>query len=109
MKSGDLKHPVKLERVNYITDSSGNRRADWKVYATVWASKADVSGRDFYAAQAHQALDVITFGIRWRDDIDTECRIVHDGQVYEIVQINRLGYKRDFMHIKAKVLQGKGV
>ena len=108
MKSGDLKHRITIQRPTFETDARGNRRRTWRDVATVWASMADVSGRDFYAAQAYQAQDIVTFGIRWRDDIDKECRVLHAGNPYEIEQINHLGYKRDFLHIKARMVCGEG-
>lgn len=109
MKAGDLKHQITIERPEEFTDGKGNRRTRWRPIATCWASMADVSGRDFYAAQAYQAQDIVTFGIRWRDSIDKECRIVHAGQAYQIEQINHLGYRRDFLHLKTKLIQGEGV
>lgn len=110
MKAGDLRQPIRLECPVASVDSGGNRVTTWKpLPVTVYASMKDVSGREFYAAQAYQAQDVVTFGIRWRDDITEEWRIVHHGIPYKIEQINHLGYKRDFMHIKAKAVKGKGV
>ena len=108
MKAGDLKHLITIERATTITDDRGNRRPEWLPVVTCWASMADVSGRDFYAAQAYQAQDIVTFGIRWRDDINKECRINKGGTIYQIEQINHLGYKRDFIHIKARLTQGEG-
>lgn len=108
MKAGDLKHRITIEKPTYTTDARGNRRAEWTVVSTCWASMADVSGRDFYEAQAHQAQDTVTFGIRWRESIDRECRIRHGGAIYHIEQINHLGYKRDYMHVKARMIRGEG-
>lgn len=108
MKAGDLKHPISIERSTKITDDRGNRVTVWVSVWSGMASMQDVSGRDFYAAQAHQAQDVVTFGIRWQDGIDTAMRIIYAGQVYEIVQINHLGYKRDYMHIKARQNKAEG-
>ena len=88
MKAGDLKHRITIERPEETTDERGNRRTVWRPIATCWASMADVSGRDFYAAQAYQAQDTVTFGIRWRDSIDRECRIVHAEQVYQLSLIH---------------------
>lgn len=90
-----------------MTDDRSNRRTEWVPVATVWASKADVSGRDFYAAQAYQAQDVVTFGLRWRDDLTVDCRILHGDDEYKIEQINHLGYKRDFVHVKTRLVRGK--
>ncbi len=109
MKAGDLRHRITIQRPAWSTDAKGNRVKKWADVASCRASMADVSGRDFYAAQAYQAQDIVTFGIRWREDISTECRILHAGQPYEIEQINHLGYKRDFMHIKARKTYGEGV
>lgn len=109
IKAGDLKHPICLERPTFRTDDCGNRSTTWiQVGSVLYASMKDVSGREFYAAQAYQAQDVVTFGIRWRDDITEEWRIVYHNIPYKIEQINHLGYKRDFMHIKAKAVKGKG-
>lgn len=109
MKAGDLKHRITIERPVSKTDARGNRVITWEPIATCMASMSDVSGRDFYAAQAYQAQDTVTFGIRWRDRITKECRIDHMGAKYEIMEINHLGYKRDFMHLKTKMILGEGV
>lgn len=108
MKAGDLKHRITLEKPVSVTDARGNRRTTWQTVATCMASMTDVSGRDFYAAQAYQAQDIVTFGIRWRDDLCKEWRIVHRGSVYQIEQINHLGYRRDFIHVKARMTTGEG-
>ena len=91
-----------------LTARTRRRRTTWQTVATCMASMADVSGRDFYAAQAYQAQDIVTFGIRWRDDLCREWRIVHRGSVYQIEQINHLGYRRDFIHVKARMTTGEG-
>ena len=108
MKAGDLKHPIIIEKPIKSTDTRGNRGTVWVPVWSGMASMADVSGRDFYAAQAHQVQDVVTFGIRWNEGVDTAMRIIYAGQAFEIVQINHLGYKRDYMHIKARQNKGEG-
>lgn len=109
MKAGDLREPIRLERPHRTTDQRGLPVTTWEpVGGVLYASMKDVSGRDFYAAQAYQAQDVVTFGIRWRDDIRKTWRILCRGVPYEIEQINHLGYKRDFMHVKAKAIVGEG-
>lgn len=109
MNAGMLRHPILLERPRTEVDARGNRLVCWAPIARVYASLRDVSGRDFFEAQAHQAQDIVTFGIRWREDLTKECRIVYRGQAYGIEQINHLGYRRDFMHIKARLVTGEGM
>lgn len=91
MKAGDLKHRITLERPVDTTDARGNRRTVWQPFATCMASMADVSGRDFYAAQAYQAQDTVTFGIRWRDALNKECRIDTLREMYASLQLMRVG------------------
>lgn len=107
MKAGDLRHQIALQRPVISVDAKGNRRTAWQDAAVVWASMADVSGKDFYQAQAYQAQDTVTFGIRWRGDVDLSWRVLLDGRAYKIVQINHLGYRGDYMHLKARQVAGK--
>ena len=78
------------------------------VVITVYADKSDVSGREFYAAQAYHAEDTVTFTIRWRDELKDTWRVKHGGVIYEINEINHLGYMQDFMRLKCKALAGQG-
>ena len=108
MKAGDLRQAIMIVRpVTGPVDAKGNKPVSWQAVASVRASVSDVSGRDFYAAQAYQAQDVVTFGIRWRDDVTPDCRVLFGGQAYTIEQINHLGYRKDYMHIKARLTKGK--
>jgi len=108
IKAGDLKHPIKLLKPVTTKNEKGKNITTWQDVATVYAGKADVSGREFYAAQAYHAEDVVTFTIRWRDDIEPTWRLKHHNTHYNILEINHLGYMRDFMRLKCKVVQGEG-
>ena len=107
IKAGDLRHVVTLQRPISRTNEKGKRIPDWEDAATVKAGKADVSGREFYAAQAHHAEDVVTFTIRWRDDVKAEWRLVHGAEAYNILEVNHLGYMRDYMRLKCRRVEGQ--
>ena len=110
MTAGDLKHLITLlSPAGYTLSADGQRKLQYAVAAHVYASMADVSSRDFYAAQAYNAADTVTFGIRWRDDILATWRVRHNGITYEIIEVNHLGYKRDFIHLKCRRVQGEVV
>jgi SPP1 family predicted phage head-tail adaptor len=110
MTAGDLKHLITLlSPAGYTLSADGQRKLNYDVAAHVYASMADVSSRDFYAAQAYNAADTVTFGIRWRDDILATWRVRHNGITYEIIEVNHLGYKRDFIHLKCRRVQGEVV
>lgn len=108
MKAGDLKHPVTLLKPVSETNNRNRRETEWVTAATVYAAKSDVSGREFWVAQAYNAEDIVTFTIRWRDDVDATWRLQHHDTVYNIVEVNHLGYMRDYIRLRCRVVNGGG-
>ena len=109
IKAGDLRHPVKLLKPVTAIGEHNRRTTTWTEAATVYAAKSDVSGREFFQAHAVNAEDIVTFTIRWRDDIDTTWRVQHGTNVYGVLEANHLSYMRDYMRLKCRMVQGGGV
>ena len=107
IKAGDLRHMVTLQRPVNRTNEKGRKVTEWEDVVTVHAGKADVSGREFYAAQAFHAEDVATFTLRWRDDVTADWRLVHGSAAYNILEVNHLGYMRDYMRLKCRLVTGE--
>ena len=107
MKAGDLRHPITLLIPYNSVNSVGRPVKAYRDYVTVYASKADVSGREFYEAQSYHAEDTVTWTLRWRDDVTPEWRLRHGSQVYEIIEVNHLGYKYDFIRLKTRMITGE--
>lgn len=105
-KAGDLRHAVTL--LEPVTQMIANRRTvTWREYPAK-AGKADVSGREFFQAQAYHAEDIVTYIIRWRDDVTSSWRLRHGAVTYDIVAINHLGYMKDFMQLRCRDVTGGG-
>ena len=109
IKAGDLRQKITLIKpVTAIINKK--RETTWEEAATeVPAKKTDVSGREFYQAHAVQAEDIVTFTIRWRDDIKVTWRVKHGAETYGILEINHLGEWRDYMILKTRAVKGGGV
>ena len=107
IKAGDLRQLVTLQRPATCVNEKGRRIAGWEDVATVHAAKADVSGREFYAAQAYHAEDVVIWTLRWREDVTTEWRLAHHGAQYNILEVNHLGYMRDYIRLKTRRVDGE--
>lgn len=107
IKAGDLRQTITLRKPDTHTNAKGRIITGWMDVARVKAGKADVSGREFYQAQAFHAEDVVTFTIRWRDDVEAAWRVVHRGKEYNILEVNHLGEMRDFMRLKCRVVVGE--
>ena len=107
IKAGDLRQTVTLIRPDTTEGEHRRRATEWVEVATVPAAKSDVSGREFYQAQAFHAEDVVTFTLRWREDVTAEWRLIHRGTAYNILEVNHLGEMRDFMKLKCRVVTGE--
>ena len=108
IKAGDLRVPVTLLRPVRSVNEKGRPVTTWQDAAVVWASRADVSGREFYQALAYQAEDIVTLTIRARDDVTPEWRAQCHGTVYNILEVNHLGYMGDFIRLKCRAVTGEG-
>ncbi len=107
IKAGDLRHRVELQKPTVATNEKGRRIPTWTTVATVMAGKKDVSGREYYVAQAYHAENTVTFTIRWREDVAPAWRVCHRGVAYEVVEVNHLGYMRDYIQLKCRTVQGE--
>ena len=106
-KAGDLRHPVVLLEPVTAIDANNRRTVTWTEHP-VHAGKRDVSGREFFQAQAYHAENTVTFTIRWRDDVRAAWRLRHGEMVYNIVEVNHVGYMRDYIQLKCSEVTGGG-
>ena len=109
IKAGDLRQVITLKKPVTTTGEHNRRTTTWTDMGTVPAAKADVSGREFFQAHAVNAEDIVTFTIRWRDDIDTTWRVEHGAETYGILEVNHLGYMRDYLRLRCRRVKGGGV
>jgi len=101
--AGDMREHITLMKQTAGINASGFQTVTYTDSGTLAAKVASVSGKDFAGALANGAEDVITFTLRWTDGITTADRIAWEGTTYEILAINLLGARRDYMNIKCRV------
>lgn len=107
IKAGDLRQMITLMRPMSQIGARGRRETEWDEIPDVPAAKSDVSGREFFEAHAYNAEDIVTFTIRTRE-IDDRWRVRHHGTVYNILEVNHLGYMEDFLRLKCRAVAGGG-
>jgi SPP1 family predicted phage head-tail adaptor len=106
-KAGDLKHPVKL--LEPVTVIEGNRRKTTWTEHPAYAAIREVSGKQFFEAQAYHAEDILTFTVRYRADVTAAWRLRHGDNVYTLVgPPNHLGYMGDYMQLRGRIVTGGG-
>ena len=93
IKAGDLRQRVTLIRPDTTVGEHKRRETTWTEVATVPAAKSDVSGREFFAAHAVNAEDIVK----------------HGEITYGVLEVNHLGYMRDYLRLKCRSVTGGGV
>ena len=106
MKGEKLDRLVELRHRVLTRDStSGQQVESWPTaYASVWAQKVDLRGREFFAAQQGNAEITATFRIRYRTDILATDRLVYEGLSYNILPPAEIG-RRDGLEIQATAVR----
>ena len=76
----------------------------WQDVCTVWAHWVNVHGSEVWAAESVQAVKPATVTIRYRSDIDEQCRILFGGTVYEIVSADNILQRNRALEIKVRAV-----
>lgn len=90
---GKLRHKVRLEELQALTDTSGDVIQDpstgevsraWVLVSEPWAAIEPMSGREFIAAAAVQSKVTTRITISYRPGLSAGMRVVHNGKIYNI-------------------------
>ena len=84
-----LNKRVLIQRRTTTQDGAGQPVESWANVVTsgdgkVWAEVADLSGREYLAADAEQAQTQTKITIRYRAGIESSMRVLHGATVYAI-------------------------
>lgn len=101
MQAGKLDRRATLQTKSTAQDSSGEELGTPTTIGTVWASKADLTGREFLNAQAVHAEVTTRFQIRWRSDVEAEVQIVCEGLTYDVLSVAEIG-RREGLELLCK-------
>lgn len=104
MRAGLLDRRVTLQQRTLTQDAQGQHVESWSTLATVWATKRDVTGREFVAAQGANADASTVFQIRWRSDVSVLNQVAYEGVTHEIVHVAEIGRREGLQLVcRAKV------
>lgn len=106
--AGQLRELIEIERpVDIGIDPAGNRRVQWINEYTLYAAAHDVGTREFWEAAAHQLEHTITLTVRYLEGVTADMRVRWRGEIYDIVQVNHLRYRGDWMNIKVQRVESE--
>lgn len=83
----ELNRKITIQQVTNTVDPEGIFVETWTDFATVWANRKPLSGREYFEAAAINAEKTVKYRIRYRRGIKANMRLfdVLDGKYYNIV------------------------
>jgi SPP1 family predicted phage head-tail adaptor len=93
MQPGKMDRRISLLRRSLARNEHGEQVETFTEYATVWAEKRDVNGREYFTAQQVVAENTARFFIRYRSDVLLTDRISCGGRTYNLTHVAEIGRK----------------
>ena len=87
MRAGTLRHLLAIEAPAEAQNAFGEPVETWASFATVWASREDLTGREAFLAQQTKAEVTTSFRLRYLPGVTAKMRILSDSILYQIESI----------------------
>lgn len=100
--SKDLRWRITIEQLVLSDDGQGGHSESWSTLATPWAKLEPLSASQIWHAQQleHRVTHKIT--IRYRNDIESNMRILFEGRIFHIKSFRDLESQKRFTEIMAE-------
>lgn len=106
MDAGKLDRRVTLEAPTTTRGETGGHEETWSVFATLWASVRDLSGRETFNAQAAGSAVSKVVTIRYRSGVTAAMRVKFaDGSTARIAHLRELG-RHEWLELYCEALDG---
>lgn len=102
---GEFRTRVTLQRRTIITDAGGFQRPGSEDIAMIWAKWINAHGSEVWTASSLQAEAAATVTMRYRNDVDATCLVKKGSDVFEIVSIDDIQERHEYIELKVKRYQ----
>jgi len=102
---GELRTKITLLERDVAVEAGGFQVPDLLTIAEVWSKWVNVHGSEAWVASSIQAESPATALIRWLDGLDTSCVVQKGDQLYEIVSLDNIGERSEYIELKVKKWQ----
>jgi SPP1 family predicted phage head-tail adaptor len=105
---GELNIPITLKSRSIITGGSagGFRIPSYDEIGQVLAKWVNVHGSEVWSSQTVNAMKAATVLIRYQAGLDETCVVEKSGEIYEIVSIDDIQERHEYMELKVKKAVG---
>ena len=104
MQAGELRHKITIISVAKTTDSEGIAQETTETVRTCYAA---IEHRNPSEKWAHGKIEpdvTDLFTVRYSSDVTREMRIVYSSKTYEILGVEDIRERHEFLLIQAKVV-----
>jgi SPP1 family predicted phage head-tail adaptor len=99
---GELRVPVTLQSRSVTPDAGGFQAPTWATIAEVMAKWSGAHGAEAWTAASIGAEQPATVLIRYQADLDTTCSVLKGTDIFEIVSIDDIQERHEYMELKVK-------
>lgn len=97
---------IAVERNAAVTDKYGNHRNEWVPFLTCYATVSGESPREESDTGLIVDDSLVDFTLRWFAASSviksTEYRVLFDGDIYDILGVDHMNYKRKAVKLKCR-------
>lgn len=110
-EAGALRHWVDIlcPREGSAPDKYGRKAVAYEKILRLPCAVQDMSAREYLSQQAGMREKIVTFSLRYNSHVLEDMRVRFDGRDYEIIYINHLGYRGQYMDLKCRLIEGQAV
>lgn len=95
---------VTLQSKSATRDAMGGEVVTYATFASVWAEKRDLAGREYLTAGQSERAEIQTlWRLRWLSGVTPAMRLIHGSDVYDIESVAELG-RNDALELHTKRL-----
>lgn len=88
MLAGQMRRKVTIQSRSVAIDAVGGQAVTWTDVCTLWAQVQPTGGKEITVGGALRAESIFTVTTRYYAGIVPKMRILFEGQIFEIVNIN---------------------
>lgn len=108
MNPGELRHRIKLQKLETRVNENGFEEEEWVDFKILWASIKNLHGREYFQAAAVQKENTVKFIIRYIPELDTSMKILFKNKHYDITSIDNIRYENKYIEIKGVEVDSLG-
>lgn len=105
LQPGELDRRIAIQQRSVTRDAYGGEVVTWVTFATVWARRRDLAGRELVMAQEQQAPRTVEYAIRYRAGVSPAMRVVEGSRTSVINGVLEVG-RREWMALQCTDYSG---